>query len=197
MAWTDGVDKATNDVITAAIWNNYLGATGSLMQAAHLVANVATPTSTTSTSAVDLVTISGLSIPVTAAVLVAFNWRKQALAANAVAFGLKLNSTVIKEAAITNTYCAGSSTTNQAEDGIGVIWLTPRSTSYLSGVISYGAGYAAAGTSGGIGTPAITGSRITNPMPAATITSIAIRAINDTASNAAEVSSVQVWQIGY
>lgn len=31
MAWTAGVDRATGDLITATIWNSYLGATGSLM----------------------------------------------------------------------------------------------------------------------------------------------------------------------
>lgn len=32
MAWTDGVTRATGDLILAADWNAYLGATGSLMQ---------------------------------------------------------------------------------------------------------------------------------------------------------------------
>ena len=31
MAWYDGVNVATGDLITAANWNNYLGLTGSLM----------------------------------------------------------------------------------------------------------------------------------------------------------------------
>jgi len=31
MAWYDGVDVATGDLITAANWNNYLGLTGSIM----------------------------------------------------------------------------------------------------------------------------------------------------------------------
>lgn len=32
MAWTDGVDRATGDLITATIWNNHHGATGNDMQ---------------------------------------------------------------------------------------------------------------------------------------------------------------------
>lgn len=31
MAWNDGVNVATGDLITASAWNNYLGLTGSLM----------------------------------------------------------------------------------------------------------------------------------------------------------------------
>lgn len=32
MSWTDGVTRATGDIVTATDWNNYLGAAGSLMQ---------------------------------------------------------------------------------------------------------------------------------------------------------------------
>ena len=34
MAWTGGSNKSTGDVITAAIWNNYLGASGSIDETA-------------------------------------------------------------------------------------------------------------------------------------------------------------------
>lgn len=32
MAWTDGIDRAVNFIVTATIWNSLFGATGSLMQ---------------------------------------------------------------------------------------------------------------------------------------------------------------------
>lgn len=32
MAWTDGVDRATGDLITATIWNNHHGASGNDME---------------------------------------------------------------------------------------------------------------------------------------------------------------------
>ena len=32
MAWNDGVDRATNYIITATNWNDLIGASGSLMQ---------------------------------------------------------------------------------------------------------------------------------------------------------------------
>jgi hypothetical protein len=41
MAWTDGVTRATNDVVTASDWNTYLGATGSLMELEAGAARVA------------------------------------------------------------------------------------------------------------------------------------------------------------
>lgn len=190
MAWTDGVDKATNDVITAAIWNSYLGATGSLMQAAHLVANVATPTSTTSTSATDLVTISSLNIPATAGIRIVINCRKTATNANIVSFGLKLNSTVVIEPS--NTVGVLSTATNRAEDGIGVFEIAPRATNYVTGIF----GYYRFGDSTGVTAPALLAGIPTTPLPTAAITSIIIRAINHTNNNNAEVTSVQVWQLG-
>lgn len=156
-----------------------------------LVANVATPTSTTSTSAVDLVTISGLSILVTQGIRITFNWRKTAASANYVGFGLKVNATVVIEATGAGSNLS-SAQTQEAEDGIVQIQITPRSTNYLNGVYSLINGYNSS-TGAAVGG---TNAALANPMPNATITSLAIRAINNVASNAAEVSSVQVWTLG-
>ena len=41
MAWTDGSTKSTGDVITAAIWNGYLGAAGSIDKTAPAVVTTA------------------------------------------------------------------------------------------------------------------------------------------------------------
>lgn len=41
MAWTDGADKSTGDVITAAIWNGYLGTAGSIQKTAPAVVTTA------------------------------------------------------------------------------------------------------------------------------------------------------------
>ena len=41
MAWNDGVTKSTGDVITAAIWNNYLGSGGSIDKTAPAVVTTA------------------------------------------------------------------------------------------------------------------------------------------------------------
>lgn len=156
-----------------------------------VAATNAAATSTTSTSAVDLLTLT-CSIPLTSFIRIVFNWRKQALAANAVAFGLKVNATVVREAA---TGGIPSSATNQAEDGMAVIDIAPRSAAtYLNGMTWYGAGYISA--TGASNTQAIPNSFgvyvLTAPIPNAAITSIAIRAINTTNSNAAEIFAVSV-----
>ena len=41
MAWTDGVDKSTGDIITAAAWNNYFGASGDINLTAPYLASAA------------------------------------------------------------------------------------------------------------------------------------------------------------
>ena len=41
MAWTDGVDKSTGDIITAAAWNNYCGASGDINLTAPYLASAA------------------------------------------------------------------------------------------------------------------------------------------------------------
>lgn len=162
----------------------------------RLVGSASAATSTTSTSAVDLVTISSLAIPVTAGIRITFNYRKQALAANEACFGLKLNSTVVAEAAAVVTAVARTSATNQAESGYCVIEIGPRSSAnYLSPGF---ATYATHSGSGGAQGTASAGANYafgTAPAPNALITSIAIRAKNDTASNAAEVYDVRVYRI--
>lgn len=41
MAWTAGANVATGDLITAATWNNYLGAAGSIMETAPAIVTAA------------------------------------------------------------------------------------------------------------------------------------------------------------
>lgn len=154
-----------------------------------------TATSTTSTSEVDLITISQLgfdnSIPVTVPLTIQFNFRKQALAAQLVGFGLKINATVVYD---TGTLAQWrSSATNRAEDGFAEFHLMPRSTAnYINGFTTFG-GWRVT-SSGAVATAfAYATSTPTAVVPNAAITSIAIRAINDTTSNAAEVTAVFVY----
>lgn len=157
-----------------------------------------TATATISTTAVDLVTISSLSIPVGFTVRVEFNYRKTATAAQAVAFGIKVNSTIVQEA----TVSAGvprSSASNQAENGMAIYKIMPRSsTNYTSGAwwdfATYvtSSGFNAASLAQDISAGGFTRS-LSAPMPNATITSIAIRAINGTSNNNAEVTAVRVY----
>lgn len=161
-----------------------------------LVGRSDSATATTSTSAVDLVTISGLGIPVGVRFRVAFNFRKTATNAQAVGFGIKLNSTVIFEASV-SAGAIRSSANNQAENGYAEYTFMPRSTAnYLSGAGYEYWNYAGAATvnnslSDASGTiPPVS---MTNALPNATITSVTIRAINGTSNNNAEVDAVRVY----
>ena len=197
MAWTDGVDRADGYVVGSTLWNQMVGATGSLMQTQHLIANVATANTTTSTTAVDLVTISSLNVPVTAGLRIIINMRKTATNNASVYFGLKINSTVVIEAATSNAWGSGSAT--EAQAGIAIIDIAPRSTAnYLSSIIIQSGFFNAAGAAAAApGLAKVYVGSLTALLPNAAITSIAIRALNDTLNNNAEVYSVQVLQIGY
>lgn len=133
-------------------------------------------TSTTSTVAVDLVTISGLSILVGQHLRVEWNFRKL-LGGNTCGFGLKLNSTQI----LTNTQLV---TATGADDG--------------SAYLGFAAAANAADTGRGIGfyqLTAIGGTTVfpqVGGRPQATITSVTITAINNTASSSATVTSVRI-----
>lgn len=167
------------------------------------LARSVTPTSTISIAAVDLVTIStdvtgaALNIPINRWAKVTFEYRKTAASANAVAFGLKLNSTVVLEAVVT----AGtprSSATQRAESGWAEFIIPPRSTAnYGFGIgVDYNcyttAGAFAATYSNDLAAGGTSLPSMTNAVPNAAITSVIIRAINGTASNAAEVDNVSV-----
>ena len=165
----------------------------------NILARSTAATTTASITAVDLVTLStdvrgdALSIATDRWARVSFNYRKLATSANAVAFGLKINSTVVIEAA-NATGVPRSSATSQAESGFGYFLIPPRSTNYGFGV---DIDYSTFTTAGAV---AVSGKAEANPtatnaVPNAIITSLAIRAINVTSTNSAEVTvvTVETW----
>ncbi len=147
-----------------------------------------TEQTTTSTSAVDLVTISGLSIPATSPVMIVGNWRKTAGAAAAVGFGLKVNSTVVGEASVSSPIVANSTAANEAQTGGFVVFLMPRRTNYQGGAFGFYNQRRGATSSGN--TPANDAD-----IPIATITSIALRAISGSASVTAAITDVRVYEM--
>lgn len=157
-----------------------------------LAASASTITSTTSTSAVDLVTLTpATAIAATAGIRITFNWRKNATNATAVAFGLKLNSTVIIECAVGPTGVAWSEAGQFAVDGICVIDIAPRRANYTSGIFSYFQGTRTATFV--VGTGSIFSTAVQSAaLPTGTITSLALRAINLTSTNGAEITDVKV-----
>ena len=165
----------------------------------NILARSTTATTTASITAVDLVTLStdvrgdALSIATDRWARVSFNYRKLATSANAVAFGLKINSTVVIEAA-NATGVPRSSATQQAESGFGYFLIPPRSTNYGFGVdIDYSTFTTAGAVT--VSGKAEAKPTATNAVPNAIITSLAIRAINATSTNSAEVTvvTVETW----
>ena len=150
-------------------------------------------TSTSSLTAVTLVTISGLSILVGTPFRVEINGRKQALTANSAGFGITLNATAVLVGSTALNLNPQFSGTNQAEQLYGIFRFAPRSSAdYLFGFgvdsitrVSATGAHVRSIVASTTGTPSAT-------PPNATITSILITGINDTGSNALEVFSIRV-----
>lgn len=159
-----------------------------------LVASNTAEQTTTSTTAVDLVTISGLAITVDQVIRILVVHRKDASSANSVGIGLKLNSTVVFEAsAAVNTCLSVSSALAQVEDGYAEVCILPRSANYLTGISArHGTRVSATGVQGTAAILSATGN-MNALMPNATITSIAIRGINNVANNNLAVKEVYVY----
>ena len=90
-----------------------------------------TEATTTSTSATDLLSVTSLTVAALSPCVFWVSARKTTGAASWAACGLKLNTTVVGEAAQNNKVFR-SSNTNQAENGGGIFFLGPRLTNYTS-----------------------------------------------------------------
>ena len=143
---------------------------------------------TTSTSAVDLVTISGLLIPASQYIKISGNFRKTTGAVADVSLGIKLNSTVVVEAVITAGLIRSALGLNQAGSGAFEINIMPRSTDYLKGIFS---SYTFNGTANNNESHIGPISLVTD-MPTAAITSLAIRGLVGSASITLGVKDVQI-----
>lgn len=158
----------------------------------NLVGSQTTEATTTSTSAVDLLTVAIASTPATVPLMIAGSYRKTGGAADDAHLGLKLNTTVVSEAEPgSGRGLAHSGGGDNAESGSFVAYLGPRVTNYLRG---------ATGTHSSRGSTALTndtsGPAFTADMPTAAITSVIIRGITDNASNTLGVTEVFVYALG-
>ena len=139
-------------------------------------------------SAADLVTISGLLIPVTQSFEVIINARKSTGAASAAYLGLKINATVVNEADGTAPILSLTAV-NEVQTGYCKVRVAPRSASYLKcGLATSYTINDAGALKGNITTPLGTAADIPN----ATITSIIIRGNSGSASQTLAVKNVQV-----
>lgn len=204
--WTDPVDRSDGYVVGGTVWNQLLGDAGNLQflyeNALIPVASNSSAQTTTSTSAVDLLTLTPTnSIGINDWALVRAEVRKTATAAQAVSFGLKINSTTVLEAGASSGHTRPvSSATNQAEAGFIEFLIPPRSTAnYGFGIRANWAFYTTAGNasnsmfdliSGGSGSTAAAAA-----VPNAAITSVTIRAINNTSNNNAEVKNAVLYML--
>ena len=159
------------------IWNRVFDATNNRIRVSPtgltLVGEQLTEGTTTSTSAVTLITSGTLSIVVATPILVVFSYRKDAGAAADFGMGLIVNATVVAEAVV-NQKPDGSASA-QAQDGLAAALIGPRNTNYRAASLGIFQTHISAGGSvtGGAWVPAITA-----PWPAATITSIGVRGIS-------------------
>lgn len=152
-----------------------------------LVGSDTTERSTSSTTAADLSTISGLSISTATPIEIHFSFRKTAGAAAEAAFGLKLNSTVVQLASTSSaTDFTGAS--NGATSGYAVIRIGPREASYLRSAMCYAA-------SDDFGGDKVFPFSSSSDMPTATITSITITGIVGSASITAAIKNVRVYTL--
>jgi hypothetical protein len=144
----------------------------------------------TGTSAADLLTVSGLLIPVTQSIHITGQFRKSAGAAGICGLGLKLNTTVVGEAHTGGTAngVAYTVTTNEAESGAFVIDIAPRQANYLRAATGYFSLWGAAGGS----LASVMQPVYTADMPNATITDIIIRGISGNGAITLAVDSVYV-----
>ncbi len=149
-----------------------------------------TEATTTSTTAVDLLSVASLSIGATTPFLFVVNGRKTTGAAAAIALGLKLNTTVVGEAVVGNLVLLDSSATNQAENGYSKIIIGSRVTNYLRSGTGHFTVYATANTNSGIAVPINTAD-----IPNATITDVVIRAISGSALVTAGADELQIYAL--
>lgn len=124
--------------------------------------------SSTSTSPVDLISITGLTIPVETPLLIIGSVRKTAGASASVSFGLKINATVVSEASANTDRIWLSSGADAAESGAFVLFIAPRLADYERAAARFGGGESATG-------PDSAWALFTADIPTVEITDIVIR----------------------
>ncbi len=242
MAWTAPSDKVTGDVVTAAMWNASLGATGNMAQTAaakvttagdityatganalarlaigssaqvltvtgglpawataaggfSLAGSNTTEATMTSATAADLVTVSGLSIPVTTPFMIMFGARKSGGVGSELSLGLKINSTIIFEAVMGNGRLVSFPSTNEAQNGQVVLTFGARYTNYENVITGTASLVGATGSTRVVLPSSGVSTLYAAPIPLDTITSITIRGDSD-GTNTLGIRGVFVYTLG-
>ena len=153
--------------------------------------NTAEQTST-GFSEMDLVTVT-LTRPVLVSegLRIVTNYRKTTGSNVAVRIGLKINATMVC-ATSGSAHIGAASVTNQAEDGISVLDISPRSANYLGGIAGYYRTVVSATGAAAVGhtfAPQV----LTALIPNASITSITIVGISDNSNITLGVKEVKIY----
>jgi len=151
-----------------------------------------TEATTTSTSAVDLLTASSLTIAVTQPFLFYVNGRKTEGAGDDAALGLKLNATVVAEAVSANARPYSASVNNRAEQGGAFVTSGPRVTNYFSAIQGSRSNYFVQGTEADTSTG---GMAADADIPDAELTDVVIRGITDNALQTIGADELHVYSL--
>jgi hypothetical protein len=147
---------------------------------------------TTSTTAVDLLSASGLSIAAAEPYLLIGVARKTSGAAAGAGLGQTVNTTVVSEASPTAQTLCAFSTTNRIETGNFFVSMPGRVASYPR----IGTGLAGRYIeTGGISSAASTPGGVTNDVPTAQITDIVIRGISGDAAITLGADELQIYSL--
>ena len=134
-----------------------------------------------------LVTFSGLAIPVGAQVQMLIPFRKSSGAGVSARVGLAINGTNVMT---TGGQWIYSSTTNQAESGLAVLWFMPGDTNYQRVLF----GFMQCSGSGGSPASDVIPAHAAN-LPAAAITSIGLNGDSKSSLVTLGVKNIHVWTL--
>jgi hypothetical protein len=151
---------------------------------------------TSSTTEVDVVDVTGLNIPADHGIRIEFNYRLDNTAgslSHQAIFGLHLNGSSIIDTSGSPSMATGATNFGTSGAGNFIIEIPPRSTGYL-----YGGTYRSAGVhSDGLSVRGILEATLTEDgaLPSAAITSITIRGLVADADLLAGIKHLRVWQL--
>ncbi|MFQ5852816.1 MAG: hypothetical protein ACE5JU_19835, partial [Candidatus Binatia bacterium] len=131
-----------------------------------------TEATTTSTTEVDVLTVSGLNVAAATPFIVFGSARKTTGAASDAYLGLKLNTTVVIDTTVGTQSLLNFGSFNAAASGAFYLYVGPRVTNYLRGLLRWGSVDIAGG-----GADLQSNLTIPNDMPTAAITDVIIRGV--------------------
>ena len=170
---------------TDIVWETVSGGSGALTR----VGGNSTEATTTSTSAVDLMTVSSLTIAALTPFMLALVHRKTSGAAASSNGGLKLNATVVAEAAGGLAKVFQTSATDRVERGYAMVHVGPRLTNYERSAVGVHGNY-----SSGILEVIDTAPVNSADMPTVEITDVIIRGLVSNASVTCAVDELHIYE---